>query len=161
MLTATQLKAELEYDPLTGVFKWRQSGRGRRKVQVGCLDKTRNRVSIYVLGASYYAHQLAWLYVYGKFPIQELDHINGNGADNSISNLRLATHSQNMQNKKRPITNTSGFKGVIKDNRGRWRATIKDGPTNRHLGVFPTPELAHEAYKLAAQQAFGQFARFE
>jgi HNH endonuclease len=160
MLTAKRLRQQVHYNPLTGIFTWKESGRGHRQ-QAGSLDPSRgNRIRIWIFGRFYEASRLAWLYVYGVLPEQDLDHKNGNAADNTIVNLRLATMSQNCQNKKRYRNNTSGYKGVSKIG-NRWRAVIKDGPNNRHLGCFATPEEAYEVYKQAAQKSFGEFARFK
>lgn len=92
----------------------------------------------------------------------EVDHIDGNGLNNRMSNLRIVTHAQNMQNRKMHSTNTSGFKGV--DYRAwcnRWRATIIDPETGRkiHLGHFGSGEEAHAAYAEAATRLHGKFAR--
>lgn len=88
------------------------------------------------------------------FPLT--DHINGNGLDNRRANLREATHTENMRNRRRPRTNTSGYKGVsyVKSN-GKWGASIQD----RHIGYFRTPEVAALAYDLAAHELYGEFAR--
>lgn len=92
------------------------------------------------------------------------DHKNGNTLDNRRSNLRRATHAQNCRNRKRPRTNTSGYKGVSKQ-RGcaRWKAQIawrEDGVhRTEYLGLFPTPEAAARAYNRAARRRFGTFAR--
>ena len=76
---------------------------------------------------------------------QIVDHINGNGLDNRMDNLRICTHSQNSYNKKTPSTNKTGFKGVCK--RGdKWRATIRKDGRYIELGLFQTPVEAHKAY---------------
>ena len=91
-----------------------------------------------------------------------IDHRDGNPANNRWSNLRLATHSQNNANRRRPRHNTSGFKGVSFDRRvGKWKATIcKEGHT-MCLGWFDTPQAAHKAYVKAARMLFGELARVE
>jgi HNH endonuclease len=154
MLTAKQLRQRLHYDPLTGIFIWKQWRPGQ---QTGKPDPRRkNGCRIYVEGKFYPVGRLAWLYVYGKH-VKLIDHINCDPTDNRIINLRLATQEQNSQNRRRPKQNKSGFKGVYRKGNG-WEAYIK---RHKYLGTFSTPELAHEAYKRAARQSFGEFARFE
>lgn len=88
-----------------------------------------------------------------------VDHINGDGLDNRRSNLRVATNAENGRNRRISVANKSGFKGVD-FNRGRWRATIRDGSRPVFLGRFKTPEEAHDAYCKAAVKLHGDFSRF-
>jgi len=89
-----------------------------------------------------------------------IDHRNGNGLDNRRSNIRPATHAQNMKNKKLPRTNTSGFKGVSMDKEtGRWLARIYCDGRPFRLGGYATPEEAGMAYDEAALIYHGEFAR--
>lgn len=90
---------------------------------------------------------------------KQIDHINGIKHDNRRENLRSATNTQNQHNVGRNSKNTSGFKGVswCKAN-NKWRAYIKINGKPKYLGVFETPELAHEAYKQAAIKHHGEFA---
>lgn len=93
---------------------------------------------------------------------EDVDHIDSNPLNNRRSNLRLATRAQNGANQRKPSTNTSGFKGVsFHKQRKKWGANIRVNDKLRNLGYFDTPEEAHEAYKKAAVEAFGEFARFE
>lgn len=88
-----------------------------------------------------------------------VDHVNGDGLDNRRSNLRLATHGQNMANSKMRSNNTSGFKGVSLDRQsGKWRAQIQHNKKRILLGCFDDPELAHKAYCEAAIKYHGEFA---
>jgi hypothetical protein len=96
----------------------------------------------------------------GRWPYGELDHINGEKADNRFANLREATHSQNCHNiRRRPKTNTTGFKGVTYFARCRtFRAKIHVDGRYLSLGYFATAEEAHAAYCAAATEHFGEFA---
>lgn len=92
----------------------------------------------------------------------KFDHRNGDHLDNRRGNLRSATHRQNMQNRKRPRNNTSGYKGVTRDKgSGRWVAQIGSKGKHYWLGSYDSPEDAHAAYKAKAVELFGEFARFE
>ncbi|MBU9360066.1 HNH endonuclease [Burkholderia multivorans] len=89
-----------------------------------------------------------------------VDHINGNKLDNRRENLRVCTVAQNLRNRRRAKSNKSGLKGVYLD-KTRWRAQIRIDGRKICLGSFPTADLAHEAYKFAAREYHGEFARFE
>jgi hypothetical protein len=110
----------------------------------------------------YIASRLAWLWVYGKWPNDFVDHANGNKQDDRIGNLRAATKSQNHANTSAPAHNTSGLKGVSWSKRyGFWLAQIQHKNKHHFLGYFVTPAEAHTAYREAASRLFGQFARSE
>lgn len=90
----------------------------------------------------------------------EVDHIDGDGLNNSRSNLRLATRTQNSANRGKNRNNRSGFKGVTFYKRtGKWMAQIGVDGKNVHLGYYGTPEEAAEAYDKAALAAWGPYAR--
>lgn len=106
------------------------------------------------------AHRVAMALVMGAWPTDEVDHINGVRSDNRLSNIRLATRSENMRNKKIASHNASGFKGVFWcTQRRKWRANIRADGKNIYLGHFTTPEEAHRAYIDAAEKMHGEFAR--
>lgn len=147
MLTQERLKSLALYDPMTGVFTSRktlqQMGRvtkGRRQIKVG--------------GGDYHDNRLAWLYMTGDWPTGLVDHKNHDTLDCAWINLRDATHSQSLANRRG--WGKTGYKGVtIK--RGKFRATIKKGKHQTHLGVFDTPEEAYAAYCRAAAVAHGEY----
>lgn len=90
-----------------------------------------------------------------------IDHENGNGLDCRRSNLRTATHQQNMQNCCISRNNRSGYKGVFQTNKGKWAAQIMASRKKYVLGTFTTPEAAHAAYCEAAIRLHEEFARFD
>jgi HNH endonuclease/AP2 domain len=119
-------------------------------------------VSFMIDGRRYLAHRLARFWLRGEWtpPHLEIDHINGNKADNRLCNLRHCKPSQNRMNRGVPAHNTSGKKGVsFRKERGKWRAEIHISGKKRHLGYFETAELAHAAYYKAATEHYGKFAR--
>ncbi len=94
----------------------------------------------------YKTHRLIFLYHYKYLP-KEIDHIDRNKLNNRIENLREATHSQNMLNRKKHKTNKSGYKGVSwYSGNKKWKAQVCVNYKVIHLGYFETPELAYEAY---------------
>jgi HNH endonuclease/AP2 domain len=90
----------------------------------------------------------------------EVDHVDGNGLHNWPDNLRLATHSRNMSNRRIQSNNTSGYKGVSWDARKRkWQAILRANGRQKRLGYFIDLIAAARAYDAAARDAFGEFAR--
>jgi len=144
---------ELTYDPITGFFHWSVTrARCRYGARAGSLN-THGYLEIGVHGRRYMAHRLVWLLKYGVMPSGEIDHINGDRADNRICNLRLATRKQNAANMRGYAS--SGFKGAYYDKRrSKWFSAI--GKT--FLGYFQSPEDAHAAYCMEAQERYGEFA---
>ena len=163
-LTAEHLRRVLIYDPHTGLWKWRQGGKGRPKVlqwMAGSLGGKPGHqyLSISIGRLPYYAHRLAFLYMMGKWPEPECDHIDGDRTNNCWVNLREATHTQSKQNKGTRKDNTTGFRGVYRHEDGKFVARIKVGDKRIALGSFDTPEEASEAYERAAKESFGLFYR--
>lgn len=89
-----------------------------------------------------------------------VDHINNNGLDNRRVNLRSCTHQQNLCNRDKNSTSEKKYKGVYKHKSSwRWRAQIGLNSVKIYLGMFDTPELAAEAYNVAALKYHGEFAK--
>jgi len=155
-----EARRRFTYDPIAGTFTRRIRITNRKAgTLAGYLDPVHNCFKIQFGGKRYSAHRLAWLMYYGKWPRAEIDHINGDSADNRIWNLRIATRAQNTMNTKRSACNTSGFKGVCwQTARKKWMAQIRINGKHRHLGYFKDPRIAHAAYCLAANRLFGEFA---
>ena len=161
LLTAQRLREVLNYEPSTGTFTWRVVTSNRVKIGAiaGEVDRHGHR-NISVDGARYGAHRLAWLYMCGRWPEQEIDHINLRKDDNRIKNLREATRNENCRNVTARRNNKSGFKGVCKLKNGPYYvAQIVIGGKTKYLGCFPTPEKAHDAYVSASRVHHGEFGR--
>ena len=147
-ITAAFLRELFHYDPETGVFTRlvTRQGQGARAGDVAGTLKPSGYLTIWICGANHMAHRLAWLYVHGKWPTHEIDHIDGNRANNAIANLRDVTRSVNHQNLRRARSDSAhGFLGVSPFF-GKWKARITVNRVFQHLGVFDTPEEAHAAY---------------
>lgn len=160
-MTAEELKGLLDYDPNTGIFRWKVTRGGTARQ--GAIAGHRNRAGywrVFAMGKAHAAHRLAWLYVTGEWPPGDLDHCDGDRSNNAFTNLRLATVTQNMMNASRPKHNTSGFKGVtFRRDMRRWRAQIGWQGGTISIGHFDTPEEAHAAYLAKARELYGEFAR--
>lgn len=158
MITQSQIKNELDYDPLTGVFCRRN---GHRCGQVaGCLNKRTGYVVISINDKLHYAHRLAWVWMNGDDPIDQIDHINRDRGDNRIANLRSATRQQNQANRCVRIDSGSQLKGVrFHKVSGLWFSSIVVNRKVISLGYYAQPEAAHDAYFDAAKKYFGEFAR--
>jgi len=143
-----ELLERIIYDPATGIFTWRRDGY-RRKVKAGDVagfDKGNGYWQLSFNKVKYNAHRVAWFYIHGVWPEHDIDHVNGNRADNRIANLRSVTRSVNLQNRRSARkTAKIGLLGVSRCGR-RYYAQISAGGVRYHLGRFDTPELAHAAY---------------
>lgn len=137
----------LEYNPETGIVKWRVSRIGQ--VKAGDVVSTLSVYGYLIVGVDQVrmpVHRVAWAMHTGAWPLLEIDHINGIRSDNRIVNLRELEHGLNAQNLHRAQRNNkSGFLGVCLVN-GKWKAQITVNKQARHIGLFDTPEKAHEAY---------------
>lgn len=163
MLTVDALRELLHYDPLTGLFTWRVKPCKRMGAGTAAGSKTkRGYVSIRVHGKPQYAHRVAWLYMFGIWPTNQIDHINGKGTDNRLVNLREGTPSENAQNLRGAHkNNTSGFLGASYESQtGKWRAQIQLNGSSVKLGRYDSPELAHAAY-LNAKAKLHPFSTLE
>lgn len=151
ILTAERLREVLRANPATGEFRWIQHFHKRFIGKIaGGIQPTpsgKPRIIIWVDNKPYKAHRLMWLYVTGKWPSRRIDHIDTDATNNRWNNLRLATVQQNSWN--------SPKRGARYDkSRGRWLASIR----GKHIGVFKTEADAHEAYRKAALEQYGEFA---
>jgi hypothetical protein len=150
----------VDYNKEDGSFVWKIYRGGKAKV--GTLAgsfRTDGYHAICIDCHSYKSSRLAWFIVTGEDPKEfDIDHINGDVADNRFCNLRIATESQNCSNRKKRSDNKSGFKGVYAMGK-KWAAQVCANKQKKHLGVFETPELAYAAYINHANVMQGEFAR--
>lgn len=162
-LTHERLCSVLSYNAKTGLFTWKEVTSNRVKVGdvAGQIDPHGHRI-ISVCGIRYSAHRLAWFYVHGEWPKDEIDHINLIKDDNRIANLREATHSENVRNVKMRRRNKTGFKGVIRHHQSpnKFVAQITVDRKVMYLGIFDDPKTAYAAYVEASLKHHGNFGRF-
>lgn len=137
-LTQERLKDLLDYDSNTGLFTWRvYRARGAKIGQTAGSYSDTGYIDIRVDGRLYRAHRLAWLYLHGYFPENDIDHIDRVKINNKASNLRVVSKSCNSRNTGIRVTNTSGIKGVSwLNSRQRWYPQITVNGKPIYLGIF-------------------------
>lgn len=156
-----RVKEYMRYDDDLGcLIRTKKSGNtrpGDRAGHKGPKGYTMVRLFNFV----YFEHRIIWLLFSGKWPQKHIDHINGVRSDNRIGNLREANNSQNMQNLQGPLPrNKCGYLGVVKRRR-KYAALICVGGVRRHIGLYPTPQEAHEEYMRVKKELhpFGSIAQ--
>jgi hypothetical protein len=158
-LTHARLLEKVVYDPDTGKF----THLGRRRPKVGQFDKD-GYVKISIDEVKHQAHRLAWLYMTGSYPPEDMqvDHINGVRDDNRWINLRLATHSENQaykqtSNKSQAGRGASGARGVYwHGGKGKWIVTVKANNETHFGGYYSdVPSAAIAAANLRNKLNFG------
>jgi len=87
-----------------------------------------------------------------------VDHINGNGLDNRLCNLRAVTASENHRNKRVRFDNRLGIKGVTLTLKGKYWAHIGHKRRHINLGTFNTLEEAIAARNKAVAELHGEYA---
>ena len=160
-LTQSELKEMLHYNPYTGIFIWKIQNSNRVSIGAvaGCLSPN-GYIVIGIDNSLHRAHRLAFLYMTGEFPKDEVDHINGISDDNMWSNLRECSRSQNMANTTHHKNNTSGYKGVyLYKSSSKWYSQIAYGGKRICLGYFTCKHEAAKAYNKKALELHGAFAR--
>lgn len=172
-LSIEYIKTLVEYDHYSGIFTWRE-----RTLRIGIerLDKawnTRFAGKVVLAGTEpkghkyfslhdkkYKAHRIAWAVTYNEWPASDIDHINGDPADNRIDNLRLATQSENNYNSRLRRDNTSGIKGISWNKTyQKWEVYINVDGRRIRLGKFEALDKAIAIRRAAELKYHGQFAR--
>jgi hypothetical protein len=154
-LTAARVREALAYNPETGVLTWKVRTGRRVKVgkEAGYAGTNNGRNSyrwVRIDDVLYPAHRLCFLHYYGAWPSGEIDHIDGDGLNNRIANLRAATKTINARNQRKRSTNKSGVTGVSWDRiAAKWLATIRVAGRTIYLGQFLSLAEAAAARKRA------------
>lgn len=171
--THAEVESFLRYDPSTGRFTWKHRAATYFSSDKACeiwnaqwvgkkaggLD-VKGYVSIGIFNRHIRAHRIAWFMIHGEWPTEQIDHINGVKSDNRWLNLRAALRKGNQRNQKRPITNTSGVKGVIYDkSHNTWYFQMRQDDGSRFTKTgFATKEAAAEECRRVRNLLHGEFA---
>lgn len=150
-LKQERLKEILHYNPEAGEFTRKVSNNSRIKVGdiVGTVRKD-GYLRIMIDGKDYLAHRLAYLYITGSFPTNQVDHINHSKDDNRWINLRLVSNQENHRNQSMRVDNKSGFNGVYwSKHANKWHSQIRSNGKKKHLGYFKDLDEAITARKKA------------
>jgi len=152
-LTAERLRELLHYDPETGLFSWLVHRRRHKAGAIAGCIRNDGYCRITIDGIGYFAHRIAWLYAYREAPSAQIDHIDGDRANNAISNLRQASNSENCQNRAIRSDSSTGMPGVgWQKKHGKYQAKIGINGKRHSLGLFDTAKDANEAYLKAKSQ---------
>lgn len=154
MLTPDELRAILLYDAETGLLIWQERqnstcGWNRKyagKTALNCINNEGYKTGT-LNGRPAKAHRVAWAIFYGTWPVGQIDHVNGDRADNRIVNLRCVNPRQNSMNQKVRSDSVSGITGVSRSG-NKWMARIGQS----YLGSFENVEAAIHARKMAEQK---------
>jgi len=144
-LTYERVAEALRYEPDTGRFFWKESrGCAKKGDEAGCWSVPQGITYLVIAidGKMYKAHRLAYLLMTGHWPKDQIDHRDGNGANNRWENIRAVTSTENVRNTKRR-NNNSGFRGISWDRgTGKWRVRITNKGQRYVRGYFTELEDA-------------------
>jgi hypothetical protein len=146
-----EIKKRFNYNSFTGVFTYKICIKKSHPIDSVAGTRTKKGYIVFSVNKkSYQAHRIAWLLFYKELPNLIIDHIDGNKTNNAISNLRLATRSENAQNqKKAQKNNKESYLGVNQNKRSKnksYETRIQINGKRIQIGTFKTSEEASEAY---------------
>jgi len=147
-LSYDEVVTHLQYSPSTGILIRLKSKSKRVKPgDIAGYIRKDGYVGLSLLCNEYLAHRIAWLLYYKEWPTDEVDHIDGNRANNKINNLRLSNRYDNNRNRHGPTkANKLGVLGVHQHTSGRYVARVRHKGESLYVGIFDSPEEAHAAY---------------
>lgn len=155
-ISQAEVRGRYDYNQDTGIFTCKATGK------VAGVPNARGYLFVRLGGRNVGLHRLVFMWMYGHWPLDMVDHVNGNPSDNRLVNVRPATATQNAQNKRPYGENNYGYKGVRRRKDGRWQACITVNGHKRLIrGTYESAYAAHRAYRRYATENFKEFARWE
>jgi len=154
-ITYTELHEYLDYEPDTGIFRWKKLHTHTSKVKVGDIAGTltsEGYCRIKLFGKSYKRSRLAWFYTHGEWPKPTIHHLNKIRNDDRLSNLIPANFRIQRIDKSTPRSKF-GLPKWVEKRKKKFRARVD----RVHLGLYPTMEEAHEVAKQFAKERYGEF----
>ncbi len=153
-ITQSVLKELFDYDENTGIFVRKKSSNRWHSGKVAGSVDAKGYCVISIDSKAYKAHRLAWLYVYGVCPTNDIDHKDHDTLNNRIANLRDVTMTGNQQNRiKANKNNRSSLLGAnFHPHTGKYQVQINVDGKPKYLGLFDTPEEAHAVYISAKRE---------
>lgn len=166
-LTADEVRAALDYDPVLGILRWKPNparskawNTRRAGKAAGSVSKATLQVQVRLNDVLYLAHRLIWLMQTGTWPAEEIDHRNGNDSDNRWENLREATRNENIWNRTMHKGTKSGFLGVrYRPHHGKWEARIAIGGKVVWHAYASTAQEASAMRRAILPKFHGEFIR--
>lgn len=149
----------LSYDGETGLFTWKTfRGNTAKKGSIAGWNHTDGYIRVMVFDRAYLAHRLAWFYIHGKWPEDEIDHADGDPKNNRIANLREASNSQNSHNRCVRKDSKTGHKGVSFTKYGTYKVRVAANGKRVHIGNFRDLDDAIAACKEMREKMHAEFA---
>lgn len=153
------VRASVAYEPSTGEFIWKSNRCSKYIGQPAGWWGANGYRSLTIGGKKLLAHRVAWVLMIGKWPVEVIDHADGDPRNNTWSNLRAASQAENVCNKIVQSNCKSGVQGVVwREDRQKWAAYINKKGAYRHLGYFDRLEDASDVRHRAALEVHGTFA---
>jgi hypothetical protein len=154
VLSIARLHELLKYEPLSGKLCWRERDRNLSGLEAGGVDRRDGYRRVRIDGRMCLTHRVIIAMVEREWPKAQVDHINGNRSDNRLSNLRSVEQRENLLNKKRYRSNTSGVTGVNWHKQHRkWCVSLSCGGRKKFIGLFEGISDAIAARKCAERLA--------
>lgn len=131
-LTQEKLREVFDYSPDTGLFTKKSTGKSN------WCKQAHGHMILKFEGFPYKVHRLIWFWVTGMWPLQHIDHIDGDPTNNKWENLRDVSCAENLANQRRSKSEDHG----VYSYKGKWVVKFRRNNWTKHYGTFCTKEAA-------------------